>query len=308
MGQSARPNSRPWLSRTAFALSLLLLLALTSGAGAQGADKREVNVKLDQQKAVIESESRSAHKGDELKVEFDNGSHNFLLEYESEDADAKLEAEVKVELFDLLEWRDLNGNGRYDPESAAELVQKIGLGDLTPRSLDRSTVTVDGKEGVKLVGLSANPSKYPTLKLTLTLYTFGEFLKMEGASLEPTSVKFDILIEGFPFQRDDTSLALYAKAELESEGKVTGAAGKGEEAIAARVGKFVSFFSWSSTVTVDGQPRTLQQAVVKQEEKRGAEASLVSELYLLYPRGSSILHDPKLGVRLTQSGGAGCNS
>jgi hypothetical protein len=156
------------------------------------------------------------------------------------------------------------------------------------------------------VGVTAAPAKYPDLSLTLTLQMFGEFLKLGGTSLEPTSMKFDIGIKGFPFKEQDTSLALKAKVEMESEGKASGVAGEGEEAIAARVGKFVSFFSWGSNVTVDGQARTLGKAVVNEEEKKDGESELVSELYLLYPRGNDILHDPKVGVRLPQAA-AGCN-
>ena len=297
-----------WFPRILGVSVLLCAFSILPTAGAKESDGRTVKLDLSQQKAVIESESRAAHRGDKLKIEFDNASHHFLLEYESEDADAKLEAEVKVELFDLIEWRDSNQNGRYDPEVASELVQKIGLGDLTPRALERSSVTIAGQEGVKLVGSTANPSKYPHLKLVLTLYVFGELLKIEQAEVEPTALKFDILIEGFPFSATDTALALHAKSEIESEGKVSGVAGSGEEAIAARVGKFTSFFSWSKTVTVDGQTKSLQPAVLKEESKSGSQNSLVTELYLLYPRGNSILHDPQLGVRLPAiNSGTGCN-
>lgn len=292
------------------AMLLPILFVLTVGSvSGQEKDKREVKVDVTESKAVIESESRVAHKGDELKIEFDNGSHNFNFEYESEDAGAELEAEIKVELFDLIEWRDVNRNGRYDPDLSGELVQKIGLGDLSPKSLVYAPVEVAGNKGVKLVGVSADPAKYPNFTLTLTLHMFGEFLNFAGTSIEPTSMKFDIGIKGFPYQRDDTSLALYTKVVMEAEGEADKVGEKGDEAITARLGKYISFFSWETRATVDGQPKTVGKTLLKHEEKRQTgESELVNELYLLYPRGNDILHDPKLGVLLGQQRSGGCRS
>ena len=174
-------------------------------ATAQEDDKREVKVDVSQSKAVVESESETTGKEDEFKVEFDNGSHNFNFEYESEDPGSDLEAKIKVELFDLIEWRDVNGNGLYDPSMSEEMVQKIGLGDLVSQSLTSQSIDVEGVNGVRIVGVSSAPKKYPDLSMTLTLQMYGEFLELAGTSLEPTSVKFDIEIREFPYQRDDTA-------------------------------------------------------------------------------------------------------
>lgn len=292
--------------RVGMAFVLLFLLTIGSVATAQEKDERELKVDLSQSKAVIESKSKVVDREDELKIEFDNGSHNFYFEYASESTGSELEVEIKVELFDLIEWRDVNGNGRYDPDVSEELVQKIGLGELSPQSLNYEAIEVEGVQGVKLVGISADPDKYPELTMTLTLYMFGEFLKFADTSLEPTSMKFDIEIKGFPFQGDDTSLALYAKVVMKAEDEAEDIGEEGEEAIGARVGKYISFFSWDTTVTVDGQQSTVDQNVRKHEQKTElGEAELVSELYLLYPRGNTILHDPKMGVRLPQASGVG---
>lgn len=303
-----RPGLRRLLQMVGVTFVLLFLLSIGFMATAQEKDKREVKVDLSQSKGVIESESKVAGKEDELKIEFDNGSHNFNFEYESEDSGSELEAKIKVELLDLIEWRDVNGNGRYNPDVSQELVQKIGLGDLSPRSLNHEAIEVEGVQGIKLVGVSADPAKYPDLTMTLTVHMFGQFLKLADTALEPTSMKFGIEIKGFPFQRDDTSLALYSKVVMKAEDEADKIGGEGEEAIGARVGKYVSFFSWGTTVTVDGQPRPVGQTVQKHEQKaEEGESELVSELYLLYPRGATILHDPKLGIRSPQVSGGGCN-
>ncbi len=302
---------RRLLPMVGIAFVIIFLMSNGFTATAQEKEEREVKVELSQSKAVIESKSKVVGREDELKIEFDNGSHNFNFEYESEAAGSEVEVEIKVELFDLIEWRDVNGNGRYDPDVPEELVQEIGLGDLSPRSLDYEAIEVDGVPGVKLVGVSADPDKYPDLTMTLTLYMFGEFIEFGDNSIEPTSMKFDIEIKGFPFQRDDTSLALYAKVVMKAEAEIDDEGDKnsedGEETIEARVGKYISFFSWSTAVTVDGQQGTVDQNVRKYEQMaEPGESELVSELYLLYPRGNTIIHDPKMGVRLPQASGVGC--
>ena len=81
------------------------------------------------------------------------------------------------------------------------------------------------------------------------------------------------------------------------------------EGVAARIGKYVSFFSWGTNVMVDGQEGTVKQTLLKEEiDGQVGKTELVSEVYLLYPRGSTILHDPKLGVRLPQPGGGSCRA
>ncbi len=124
------------------AVAFLFAMSIGSVATAQDGDKREVKVDVSQSKAVIESKGEVAGKKDELKIEFDNGSHNFNFEYESGEPGSELEAKIKVELFDLIEWRDANGNGHYDPSVPEELVQKIGLGDLTSRSVTSQSIEV----------------------------------------------------------------------------------------------------------------------------------------------------------------------
>lgn len=307
MRDSITPNRRPIRLGLVMGLvsALLLVLSIGSVATAKEPEKREVKVDVSQSKAVIESENKAAATKDELKIEFDNGSHNFNFEYESDGSTGELESKIKVELFDLIEWRDTNGNGRYDPNISGEMVQKIGLGDLVSQSLTTAPVALEGISGVSVVGVSAAPAKYPSLQMTLKLHMFGEFLKLSGTSLEPTAMKFDVGINGFPFQRDDTALALYAKVTMVAE-EETEVNGEGQEAIGAHVGKYVSFFSWGTTVTVDGQPKPVGQTIQKHEQKaeRG-ESELVSEIYLQYPRGAAILHDPKLGVKSTGTSG-GC--
>lgn len=286
--------------------ALLLVLSIGSVATAKEPEKREVKVDVSLSKAVIESESKTTGREDELKIEFDNGSHNFNFEYESDDSSGELESKIKVGLFDLIEWRDTNGNGRYNPNVSGEMVQKMGLGDLASQSLTTEPVAVAGVNGVSVVGVSTAPAKYPGLVMTLKLRMFGEFLELSGTSLEPTAMKFDIGINGFPYQRNDTSLVLYAKVVMKAEDEVDKIGEEGEEVIGARVRKYISFFSWGTTVLVDGLPRTVGQTVQKHEQKteRG-DSELVSELYLQYPRGNAILHDPKLGVKPTETSG-GC--
>ncbi len=77
------------------ATALFLVLSIGSNVSAQEVGQRKVEVDVSQSKAVIESASEAADKEDKLKIEFDNGSHNFNFEYESGDANRELEAKVK---------------------------------------------------------------------------------------------------------------------------------------------------------------------------------------------------------------------
>lgn len=282
----------------------LLLLFSTSVAAAQEEHKRTVKVDISSSKAVIESKREGQDSKDKLKIEFDNGSHNFNLEYETEDTSNASASKIKAELFDLIEWRDANGNGKFDPDSSAELIQKIGLGDLHSTSLKSEPIQVKDVSGTKITGASSERSKYPNLELTLTVHMFGEFLQHEGVSLEPTSMKFDISIKGFPFMRNDTTLALFSKVTMKADEKLETSG----STITGSNEKYSSFFSWGGNLTVDGAEKTPEVLSMKEKvEGKTGTAEYESEFYLLYPRGSDIVHDPVIGIRLPTQSAGGCN-
>ena len=62
----------------------------------------------------------------------------------------------------------------------------------------------------------------------------------------------------------------------------------------------MGFFSWSETVLVDSIIKSVNVTVITSVEQtitdEGKEISKSSIVYFCYPRGESIIHDPKIGV------------
>lgn len=262
---------------------------------------REIKVDVSESKVVIESLKKTASLEDKLKVEFDAGSTWINLEYDTIVDGQPALATIKLEFFELIEFVDLNGDGVYDPDEPQEFVKKIGLDDLKPESLTRRDIIEEEIPGVLVDTTLTAPDKYEALAFHLTLHLFGGFVQFQGIPLEPTSMKVDIGVDGFPFSEESSKLALHSKVTIVAEDKLEESLEIGEELIAGRVGKWMVFFSWAREAEVDGGSTPVLFHIVEEKAIREVgKFDFVNELYLAYERGNSIFHDPRLGVSTLQ--------
>lgn len=93
------------------------------------------------------------------------------------------------------------------------------------------------------------------------------------------------------FNNSPSKLALNTKIEstmeIETEKKVEA----GEEKIEVESSSnFTGFFSWTKTALVDGVEREVRSTLLLEDPEEKSE-----EIYLIYERGNSISHDPKIG-------------
>jgi predicted transcriptional regulator len=124
------------------------------------------------------------------------------------------------------------------------------------------------------------------------------FFSLNQTNISPNQLKIDIGIRSFPFANASSRLALVVTMEYESEishEDVTEDEELGfdqnEEGIKTgpTSGNVSGFFTWAAQSVVDGTPR----AVISSGILHGAEPAHV--IYLNYPRGNLVIHDPKVG-------------
>ncbi len=249
---------------------------------------REVTVTVNSTYAEIESELESGGTEDSFKIEISVGLDGveFEVEFETESAINETEREFEVEFDELIEYLDVNGNGVYDDEVDTE-IQTLMLVSFEP-----IVYTYDNSTGVPI----------HTFQILTTdgvfeamVYATGDFANINGSVIAPTQVKIDVLIHDFNFTESASRLAL--KVELsatlevsyddETEDEEEGRA-IDEAAVDVLMTDLNGFFSWKESAEIDGITYPVNSSI---HEVTATE----QEIYLNYPQGSEIIHDPKIG-------------
>jgi hypothetical protein len=135
-----------------------------------------------------------------------------------------------------------------------------------------------------------------------------EFSVINGLQVSPTLLKMDIEIHNFPYLQNTSQLALQTNIEtstsnvnlMEDNEKLMG--------LNTTIGNYSAVFTWIDNVSIDGEIKTTNVWVLPDdfdEENQNNDdfdeenQNYELELYLLYPRGEHILHDPTIGTPLS---------
>lgn len=264
-------------------------------------ETREVSVERDGQSVEIESEQLNVTSGIEnaFEVSFEADERveielQFSREREINESEQEAELSYRVRTEALVEYTDANGNGVLDD---GEAVSRYSLDDATFEPLTYTTrettngvtehvITAQSRDGVFMV----------------TLHAVGQFADIGATTVNPTEVKIDLAMNDYPYERNDTRLALVStlRTEHETEHEDDGADDDdtaSAEAVTISAGDVSGFFSWTRTATVDGTTAQITSAV------RPGEEAGEQQIVLSYPHGDSIVHDPKIGISLGQDRG-----
>ncbi len=253
-------------------------------------NKREVSVEYSPYEVQISSAISNSVNENEFQIQVKVGSDGlrFEIEYDEDNDENETEIEFDVSITEIIEFRDLSGDGAYNDTEDVE--QVLTLEDFKPivYSLD----TIDNTS-VHVLFIETEDGVF-----TSTLYISSEFVNVSGVIVAPTQMKIDIGIHDFNYTELDTQLAL--QIELESELEVDyedeedtedeeyGHA-ENEQEITINLDSYSGFFSWVETVVVDD----IEYNVTITPFVTGSEDSI---MYINYPRGTEIIHDPKIGI------------
>jgi hypothetical protein len=262
-------------------------------------EERSVSIDIEDDEVEIESRLKNGAQKDEFDVEFsvDEGVE-IELEYEHEIEDDEIEieneSEFEIEFKKLIEFRDLNNDGLFD-EDNDETVSTYDLRDQEYSDINYTTTTTPDGETEHIISVYTVDGIFG-----LKLYLVENFAIIENGTLTPTEVKIDIFITDYNYLGNDTQLAL--KIEIETESKIEydddshdedeGYA-ENEEELEITNSAFEGFFSWSNVSTVDGKIEPVKSSELNQEVDDG---EVEYDLYFIYARGDTIVHDPKIGV------------
>ncbi len=276
--------------------------------------RRTIAVKTDNERIEIELKRQQNGTEDKVETSFDFEDAEFETKFESEDLTSEFEVKLEATFQALIEYRDANANGRYDAGEA--IVSAWALGDdddlddfdASPDGRIRwetptaQQVVVDGQTGQQINA----PAALGDGRFELVFTVFGDFAQIGQASLQPTSVKVDILIEDYPYQENDTALALLLETksstefshERDHEDMQDDEQGVAATAAAGAYNVTLAFV-WKDHADVDGAQRSVGTTLLKSEqETEDGERQLKERFALSYARGDRIVHDPESYVAI----------
>ncbi|MFW9920115.1 MAG: hypothetical protein ACFFED_10975 [Candidatus Thorarchaeota archaeon] len=249
---------------------------------------RELEIQVSSAHAEIKSKLASGANENVFKIEVNTGSDGleFKVAYEEENATTETEHEFKVLFERLIEYLDGNENGVYD--NGNDTVLQVL--DLTLFEPIEYTIENGTTGQVHIFDVSTTDGIF-----TARLYASGEFSEINGTVVAPSEVKIDVIIRDFNFTSDDSLLALNVKLEAEmetefdsetedeKEGRATD-----EAEVEVLMTDFPGFFSWKETAEIDGVTYAVNSSIDEVEFNE-------QKIYLNYPQGNEIIHDPKIG-------------
>jgi hypothetical protein len=256
-------------------------------------NQRTVTVEQSGNEFQIESTLRNGEVKDqiELQIRPDGEGLGVQLQYKSEAAGSEMELSFEVQFRALVEYVDSNANGVYD-SGIDTLVQTKSLNSFDTATY--SLLVIDGAN-VSYIHVQTTDGVFG-----IHAYIPDEFTMVNGSLVTPTQVKIDIEINGFPYINGSSDLALYMKLSSESDYSVSSETedersgfSSGEEEVKTTAGgSHTGVFSWVTTADIDGITKDVLTSNIATDDGEASE----QKMYLCYPRGNHIYHDPKVGV------------
>ncbi|MFX0032121.1 MAG: hypothetical protein ACFE8V_07940 [Promethearchaeota archaeon] len=257
--------------------------------------KRNIEVELFPDEIKVESHLRQGPIDEiELEVKYDNNGVDIKVSYESEytsENETEFEIEFEASFRELIEFVDLNSDGIYEP-SIDNTIQEIALNSFKPAVYTSSNISTDTT--LHYIFINSTDGVFAA-----HLYVVEEYAIVNGTFIAPTSLKIDIEINNFNYIDGNSQLALYVKLsssgeyeyEEETEDEKDGYTSD-ESGVKTEINNYKGAFTWKENATIDGISKQVLASQIEVDDDDENE----QKLYLNYPRGDSIYHDPTMSI------------
>jgi hypothetical protein len=265
------------------------------------ANKRTVEIQFEPSEIQIESTLRMGEQKDQIKLKIRNESDGLSIEFGYEKDiltdNTTLELEFEVTFRSIVEFVDMNSDGIYDT-SVDTTIQEVSLDSFQPAVYTTSAIGTDTVLHYFIVNTTDGV-------FAAHIYLVEEFDIVNGTFIKPTQSKIDIEITDFNYLDGSSQLALYTKLESEAEyeedditeNEEEGHSSDEDSVIVTNV-DFAGFFAWAENATVDGLSMGVLGSPLQVDDDDVNE----QKMYLNYPRGNHIYHDPIMGVMSISTG------
>ena len=264
-----------------------------------------------------------------LTAELNNGIvlHYSYFRESASDASAKLHRQFIENRTFQSTYRSQDRNGSSDGNQSSESPEDLGMsmkfvklrelnetgGEASSKDLSRVRYA---RPGVRIVGPEATPSEL-IIHTGTTDGLFGVMIRInsnytsgESGIVGPLEVKFAITIRDYNFTCNNSFLVLEtsldmpdAELDLFRRGLVQQGGGTDtvtdgdrtfeENGVGYEKDAASLFLSWATNVTVDREEHNVN---VRYARTLGSDQQFMDTVTFIYPAGSTINHDPKLGI------------
>ncbi len=231
----------------------------------------------------------------EIKITYDTTGIGFHFSYESEyreDSESESELQFSIIFRKLIEYTDLDGNNLYSP-TIDQTEQEIFLNTFNPPNYTINQIEND--RNLYYFRISTADNIFVT-----HIYLVEEFTEINSSLVTPAEIKLDIEISNFNYTKNGTRIALYSTLKSENEYNEEENTEDEQENYAddeysvetTSSRAYTGFFSWEKTAKIDGISKPVFTSDIEMDDSENDE----QKIYFNYENGTSIYHDPKIGV------------
>ncbi|MFW9828120.1 MAG: hypothetical protein ACFFEY_11035 [Candidatus Thorarchaeota archaeon] len=259
--------------------------------------KRDVNVDIEDDKIQIESILQSDTGKNKLEFEISNNSDGlsikvgFIPNYDPLSNTSQIELEFEVTFRKLVEFVDIDSDGIFnyliDQEVSDLMLDDFKIPEYTIFDISLETQ-------LHYIVFKTSDDVF-----TAHIYFVEEFDIINNTLITPSETKIDIEINNYNYLNDTSQLALYTKLESEAEYEMEDETedekleyAENENGAYTMINSFIGFFTWTENASIDGVSKNVLVSEITDDDVEPSE----QKMYLSYPRGINIYHDPKIGI------------
>lgn len=259
--------------------------------------ERDIDIDIEPGKIQIESVLRFGAVLNKLEFEIGNESDGlsvsveFTPNYIPDSNTSHIELEFEVDFREIIEYIDIDADGMYNDMVDTE-ISILELNDFKEPVYTVSDISLDTT--LHYVKFTTSDDVF-----TAHIYFVEEFEIVNDTLITPSETKIDIEINNYNYLNDSSQLALYTKLESEVEYEMEEDTEDEEEGYAedessayTMINTHIGFFSWKENATVDSVIKSVLVSQIDDDDIDSNE----QKIYLNYPRGTLIYHDPKIGI------------
>lgn len=321
---------------TTLLLALVTLVAPAASVAAQQGEENEPKINVSDSQAEIVYEREIDDETARSVITFGTNNSAFGVTFDYANQSSEEENRLDVGLHQLVEYQDENGNGQFDTEEkvvssyrlSEEAESKVGgssNGTVEWDALNVSEATSDDGDEGKVIrakgtfvgAASEDPLEQVTGALgesdnatfAVSIYVFGSDTSYNDTSVQPLEVLMDVQVDGYPYAKNRTDLALVSEARSD-QGLENASVGENDTEVGPKgyaapdtlEGFDVDLsYRWTETASIDGTSQTVQHSVLDDASEKNAseedDSTKTEETFALsYPRGEEIQHTHQTGV------------
>jgi len=269
-----------------FGLALFAPLA-SADDWTDGSRRLEIDARTDG--FELRSERRVGEGHDEIRLRLEGDNVRFRFEFRQEAGGVDADAELRLELERVIEFRDENADGAF--QDGENVRAEYAPSDLTLTAVSARDVSAAGVGGIEVTA-SYTFDAAPASGLAFRATVFGDLTSFQDLVQHPVEVKADILFSDFNYTENDTrsGIVFRVRAASTSPPNITA------DGVAFETGDLRASFRWTDNATVDGN-ETRVGVTVRPESGAVGEQDL--SVAFAYARGANIVHDPTFGFLRT---------